>query len=273
LPLFSGGRLVVNVVEQPIKCPVAPLEFLFLADQYFRERGMRDRVELVFATPMDGAFTKPIASKALGYLLEEKAIEVETEFACAEVDRARKVLRSYDDREVPYDLLVTVPTHSGAEFVERSGIGDELAFVPTDRHTLAARELANVFVLGDATDVPASKAGSVAHFEAELLADNLLRVAAGQAPEPTFDGHSNCFIETGAGRAMFIDFNYDVEPLPGHYPTALGPLTLLEESRANHLGKLAFRWLYWHALLPGRPLPVSPRMSMTGKHVPSAPTT
>jgi sulfide:quinone oxidoreductase len=272
LPLFTGGRLVVNVVEQPIKCPVAPLEFLFLADAYFRGRGMRERVELVYATPLDGAFTKPIASKKLGHLLEEKGIRVEAEFACGEVDRAKKTIRSFDDREIAFDLLVTVPTHSGAAFVETSGIGDELAFVPTDRHTLAARKLENVFVLGDATDVPTSKAGSVAHFEAELLADNLVRVAAGQPPEPTFDGHSNCFIETGDGRAMLIDFNYDVEPLPGRFPTAAGPLTLLEESRANHLGKLAFRWMYWHRLLPAKPIPISPRMSMAGKRVPALAT-
>jgi sulfide:quinone oxidoreductase len=265
LATFEGGRLVVNIVEMPIKCPVAPLEFVFLADEFFTKKGIRDRVEIVFATPLDGAFTKPVASQRLGYLLEEKRIVVEKEFAAASVDGSKKTLRSFDERELPFDMLVSIPTHTGAAFVETSGLGNELAFVPTEQRTLRAKGHERIFVLGDATDVPASKAGSVAHFEAELLVDNLVRVARGEEPLPTFDGHANCFVETGFGKAMLIDFNYDTQPLPGRYPTAAGPFSLLEESRVNHLGKLAFRWMYWHGLLPGRPMPVPATMSMTGK--------
>ena len=263
---FDGGRMVVNIVEMPIKCPVAPMEFLFLADDYFRKRGIRDRVELVFATPLDGAFTKPVCSDVLGYLLDEKGIRLETEYNTGEVDGEARILRSYDEREVNYDLLVTVPTHMGAEFVEASGLGDDLAFVPTDHHTLKANEHDDIFVVGDATNVPTSKAGSVAHFQSEVVAENLLRSIAGKSLEKGSDGHANCFIESGDGKALLIDFNYYVEPLPGHYPLpGVGPFTLLGESRRNHWGKLGFRWAYWNALLPARPLPVSGRLSMVGK--------
>ncbi len=271
LARFEEGRIALNVVEMPIKCPVAPLEFMFLADDFFTRRGVRDRVELTFVTPLDGAFTRPIASRALGTMLGDRGIEVVSEFSTGEVDGDRKVLRSYDEREVPYDLLVSVPTHMGAEVIEASGLGDELAFVPTDPHTLLAKGHDRIFVLGDATNLPTSKAGSVAHFQAEVVVENVLRSIAGASPVEGFDGHANCFIESGYGKAMLIDFNYEVEPLPGDYPLpVVGPFTLLRESRRNHWGKLAFRWVYWNALLPGRPIPVPNRMSMTGKKAPAS---
>jgi sulfide:quinone oxidoreductase len=268
LERFQGGRLVVDVVEMPIKCPVAPMEFLFLADEYFTRRGIRRDVELIYATPLDGAFTKPTCSRQLAYLLERKGIRLETLFNAGAVDGEARVLRSWDDREIPYDLLVSIPTHRGAAFLGDSGLGNELDFVPTERHSLRAKNHEGVFVLGDATDLPSSKAGSVAHFQSEVLMENLRRTIAGKPLEEGFDGHANCFIESGFGKALLIDFNYDVEPLPGRFPLPfLGPLKLLEESRLNHWGKLAFRPLYWNALLPGRPLPVSTRMSMRGKHL------
>jgi sulfide:quinone oxidoreductase len=272
LERFEGGRLVVNLVDMPIKCPVAPLEFSFLADWFLRKRGIRDRVELTLATPLDGAFTKPVASEHLGGLLERKGIRLETEFAAGEVDGETGILRSYDGRELPFDLLATVPLHGGAPYVERSeGLGDALGFVPTDPATLQARAKPNVFVLGDATDVPTSKAGSVTHFEGEVLTENVERFLAGRELSSTFDGHANCFIETGFHKALLIDFNYEVEPLPGRFPTRFGPLPLLRESRVNHLGKLGFQWLYWHALLPGRPLPgIGPTMPVAGKRLPAA---
>ena len=257
----------MNIVDMPIKCPVAPIEFAFLADWYLRERGIRDRTEIVLATPLDGCFTKPIASKHLTYLLEEKEIGLEVEFATGEVDGAGGRLISYDGREIPFDLLVTVPVHSGAEYVGRSpGLGDELDFVPTNPRTLQSLARENIFALGDATNVPTSKAGSVTHFEGELLTKNIERYLAGEPLEESFDGHANCFIETGFGKALLIDFNYETEPLPGRFPSALGPLPLLQESRLNHLGKLMFQWMYWHLLLPGRDIPgISPEMHMTGK--------
>jgi len=266
---FAGGRLVVDIADMPIKCPVAPIEFVFLADWYLRESGVRARTEIVLATPLDGCFTKPIASRQLTHLLDEKGIGLEVEFAAGQVDGVGGVLSSYDGRRVDFDLLVTVPLHGGAAYVGRSdGLGDALDFVPTDPHTLQTLAAPNVFALGDATDLPSSKAGSVAHFEAELLDRNIARLLAGEELEHRFDGHSNCFVETGDHKALLIDFNYETEPVPGRFPTALGPLPLLRESRLNHAGKLLFQWLYWHALLPGRDLPlVGPEMPTRGKQL------
>lgn len=263
---WEGGRLVMHISEMPIKCPVAPLEFVFLADWFFQEQGLRDRVTLTLVTPLPGAFTKPRAAELLGGLLEEKGISVVPEFNIERVAPDTNSIVSYDGREVEYDLLVTVPVNMGAAVIERSGIGDELAFVPTEKHTLRARDFDNVFVLGDATNLPSSKAGSVAHFQVELFLDNFLRYLDGLPLRPTFDGHANCYVETGFGKGLLIDFNYDVEPLPGMFPLpALGPFTLLRESRANHWGKMMFRWIYWHLLLKGKALPIPTQMSMDGK--------
>jgi sulfide:quinone oxidoreductase len=266
LERFDGGRLVVNLVDMPIKCPVAPLEFAFLADWHLRERGIRDRTELIYSTPLDSAFTKPACAEHLSFLLEEKEIELVTEFSAGEVDGAGGALTSFDGRVLDFDLLVTVPLHGGAAYLDRSpGLADALGFVPTDKATLQTAVKPNVFALGDATDLPTSKAGSVTHFEAEVLSENVARYFAGRELEHGFDGHANCFIETGFHKALLIDFNYDVEPLPGHFPSPLG-LPLLKESRLNHLGKLAFQWVYWHALLPGREIPgIGPAMPTRGK--------
>ncbi|MGZ4596024.1 MAG: type III sulfide quinone reductase, selenoprotein subtype [Actinomycetes bacterium] len=263
---FPGGRVVVHVVEMPIKCPVAPLEFVFLADDFFRARGMRDRVELSYVTPLPGAFTKPIASAQLGGMLEDRKIAIEPDFVVERVDADERTLVSYDEREVPFDLLVTVPLNMGADYVARSGLGDELNYVPVDKHTMLSTKHDNIFAIGDASDIPASKAGSVAHFSVEVFTENFLQHIAGRPMTGSFDGHANCYVEAGNGKALLIDFNYDTEPLPGTYPVPrIGPFHLLEETRANHLGKLAFRWVYWHVLLPGRPIPLPAHMSMAGK--------
>jgi sulfide:quinone oxidoreductase len=247
---------------------VAPLEFTFLAHDHLTRRGLRDRTELVFVTPLDGAFTKPVASRHLGHALADRRITVETDFMVESVDQERKVLVSYDEREVPYDLLVTVPLNMGADFVARSGLGDELNYVPVDKHTMRSTEHPEIFALGDAGNLPTSKAGSVAHFSVDVFVDNFVQLAAGRPMTHAFDGHANCFVESGNGKALLLDFNYETEPLTGTFPfPRVGPLKLLTESRANHLGKLAFRHVYWNALLPGRPLGLPPAMSMAGKNV------
>jgi sulfide:quinone oxidoreductase len=256
LARLDRGRLVVNPVELPIKCPVAPLEFCFLADWHLRNRGVRDQIELTYVTSLDAAFTKPVAAAHLAGLLEAKGIRLESEFATGSVDAATGRLISWDEREIGFDLLVTIPMHCGAEFVERSpGLGDELGFIPVDPHTLQSTAAPNVFAIGDATNVPTSKAGSVTHFEGETLVANIGHHLAGESLEPAFDGHANCFIETGFRKALLIDFDYEREPLPGRF----GPLPLLEESRLNHLAKLMFKWVYWHVLLPGREIPGLPK--------------
>jgi len=264
---WEGGQLVVHVTEMPIKCPVAPLEFAFLADAFFAERGMRDRIEITYVTPLEGAFTKPVASRHLGGMLTERKIALEGDFMIDRVDPDAKTLVSMDEREIPFDLLVTVPLNMGADFVARSGLGDELNYVPVDKHTLLCKAYPNIFAIGDASGIPASKAGSVAHFSVELFAKNFVEHVAGREMTHPFDGHANCFIESGHGKGLLIDFNYDTEPLPGRYPIpGVGPFTLLEESHANHMGKLGFRWAYWHLLLRGRPVPVPALMSLAGKH-------
>jgi len=263
---FDSGRLVVHITEMPIKCPVAPLEFTFLADAYFAERGMRDRVEITYVTPLEGAFTKPIASQHLGGMLVERKVHLEPDFVVESIDPDARTLVSMDEREVDYDLLVTIPLNMGADFLARSGLGDDLNYVPVDKHTLLSKAYDTIFALGDATDIPASKAGSVAHFEVELFVDNFLAHIQGKPMTRSFDGHANCFIESGHCKALLIDFNYDTEPLPGRYPLpVVGPFSLLAESRVNHLGKLGFRWAYWNLLLRGRPMPVPALMSMAGK--------
>jgi sulfide:quinone oxidoreductase len=270
LASFDSGRLVVNMVDLPIKCPVAPLEFCFLADWHFRRRGIRDRVQIEYVTSLDGAFTKAACNRELSGLLARKGIEVTTEFNTGQVDGAGGRLISWDDREVRFDHLVTIPLHGGAEFVGRSPrLGDDLGFVAVDRGTLQSDVAPNVFAIGDATNVPTSKAGSVAHFQGETLIPNIRRFLEGRELESTFDGHTNCFIETGFHKALLIDFNYHTEPLPGLFPEPhVGPLRLLRESRLNHLGKVAFEWIYWNVLLPGRPMPgVSADMQLAGKEL------
>jgi sulfide:quinone oxidoreductase len=266
LRTWQGGRMVVNVVENPIKCPVAPLEFLMLADWFFHEHGIRDRVDITYATPLPGAFTKPIASRHLGDILEQKGVKVAPDFYIESVDPDAKKIVSYDEDEIEYDLLVTVPVNMGDAMVERSELGDDLNFIPVDQHTFLHDKHENIFVLGDAAAIPTSKAGSVAHFAVDCFAENFLRYIDGLEMLPSFDGHANCFIESGFGKGLLIDFNYDVEPLPGRYPLpGVGPFTLLQESEMNHWGKMMFRWMYWNILLKGQELPLPALMSMAGK--------
>ena len=263
---WEGGKLVVQICEMPIKCPVAPLEFTFLADAYFTEQGMRDKVDITYVTPLEGAFTKPVASKYLGDMLDTRNVHVESDFMIESVDDEDKKIVSFDEREIPFDLLVTIPVNMGADYIARSGLGDDLNYVPVDKHTLLSNAHDNIFAIGDASDIPASKAGSVAHFSMDLFPENFLRHIAGLKMTEPFDGHANCFIETGHGKGLLIDFNYETEPLPGKYPLpGVGPFSLLKETEMNHWGKVMFRWMYWNILLPGKELPLPALMSMAGK--------
>ncbi|OEF99923.1 oxidoreductase [Vulcanibacillus modesticaldus] len=264
---WKGGKLVVHLAEMPIKCPVAPLEFLFLSDWFFTKKGIRKNVDITYVTPLGSAFTKPRAASVLGHMLDDKNIKIVPNFNISHVDSKNNKIVSLDDKEVEYDLLVTIPTNMGDEVIERSGLGDELNFVPTDKHTLQSKEYENIFVIGDATDIPASKAGSVAHFEGEILTDNILNFINNKPLEKKFDGHANCYIESGYNKAFLIDFNYDVEPVEGTFPLpVVGPFSLLKETRINHLGKMAFKHIYWNLLLKGIPIPgIPPHMTTKGK--------
>jgi sulfide:quinone oxidoreductase len=267
LSKWEGGKMVINIAELPIKCPVAPLEFIMLADSYFTKKGIRDKVSLTYVVPMSGAFTKPICSKVLGHLLDEKRIEIISDYNIAEVNNEERKIVDYAGQEVSFDCLVVVPVHMGQEAIINSGLGDDLGFIPTDKYTLRSQKYENIFVLGDASNIPASKAGSVIHFASEVMEENILCKIQGKEFTAKFDGHANCYIETGFDKAALIDFNYEVEPLPGVFPLpAIGPFRLLLPSRVNHWGKLAFRWIYWNILLRGREIPTVHRdMSMAGK--------
>ncbi len=263
---WQGGELVINIAELPYKCPVAPLEFVFFADAFFTERGLRDKVKITYVTPLPGAFTKPRATKMLGELLKTKNINIVADFSVAEVNNEEKKIVDFGGREVKFDCLVSIPTNLGSKLIERSGMGDDMSFVPTDKHTLQSRDYKNIFVIGDAANLPTSKAGSVAHFAAEILQENLLCAIEGRPYTASFDGHANCYIETGYGKGTLIDFNYDTEPLPGMFPfPGVGPFGLLKVTRTNHYGKLLFRWIYWHILLKGKEMPIDSEMQMAGK--------
>ena len=264
---FKGGKLVLNIAEFPYKCPVAPLEFVYLADWYFAERGLRDQIEIHFVTPMTGAFTKPKASAYFTKMMKEKNIKVTADFILAEVDCPNNKLVSAAGDEIEFDLLVSIPPNVGARYLVNSEVAmDEVGYVKTNNHTLKAEQHENMYVLGDNTTIPTSKAGSVAHFSAEIMVENFMREINDEPIRPDFDGHSNCFIETGYGKASLIDFNYKYEPLPGKFPLpGLGPFSLLGESKANHWGKMMFKWVYWNKLLTGEELPLEAQMSLAGK--------
>ncbi|MGV6846612.1 MAG: type III sulfide quinone reductase, selenoprotein subtype [Lutibacter sp.] len=264
---FQGGDLVMCIPELPYKCPVAPLEFVFLAEAYFTERGIRDKVNITYVTLMSGAFTKPIASKMLGELLAEKNINVVPDFYLESVDNENKKIISYDEREIPFDILTIVPINMGSDMVERSGLGDDMNYVKTNKYTLQSEQFENIFVIGDAANLPTSKAGSVAHFAGEILMENLLAAMEGRDLPAKFDGHANCYIETGYGKGALIDFNYTTEPLPGTFPLpGVGPFGLLKNTKMNHYGKVLFRWIYWHILVKGKELPIEADMTMAGKY-------
>jgi len=264
---FKSGKLLLNIAEFPFKCPVAPLEFVYLADAYFRERGLRDDIEIRLVTPLPGAFTKPKASAFFSQLIEQKNIKITSSFDLAEVDSQNKKIVSAGGEEIDYDLLVSIPPNVGARFLVKSDVAmDEIGYVKTNNHTLKAENFDNMWVLGDATTLPTSKAGSVAHFSAEVMVENFMREINGEPIREDFDGHANCFIETGFDKAALIDFNYDYEPLPGKFPLpGLGPFSLLGESKANHWGKMMFKWVYWNKLVSGEEMPLEAQMSLAGK--------
>ncbi len=266
LKRWEGGDLIINIAEMPYKCPVAPLEFAFLADEYFTKIGIRKKVNIKYVTPLSGAFTKPRATKMLSDLLVEKNIEIVPDFYLEKVDNEKQTIVAYDGRQIRFDLLTIVPVNMGDEVIARSGLGDDLNYVSTNKYTLQSDDFENIFVIGDASNIPTSKAGSVAHFSAEILFENLISYIEGRPMHAKFDGHANCYIETGFGKGSLIDFNYETEPLPGTFPLpGIGPFGLLKNTKTNHYGKVMFRWIYWHILLKGKEMPIEPLMTMAGK--------
>lgn len=188
---FEKGRVVLNVAEMPIKCPVAPLEFVYLADWFFKHNGVRDNVEIELVTPLAGAFTKPVASKVLGDVCGKKSIKLTPNWSIGSVNVSNKTIESVTGDAIPYDILVSIPPHFGAEAVMDSGLGDPIGFVNTNKGTLKAENFDHIYVIGDATNVPTSKSGAVAHYESDVVVENIMREIGGQPPRPKFDGHSD----------------------------------------------------------------------------------
>lgn len=266
LKYFDSGKVVLNIAEFPYKCPIAPLEFVFMADWYFTINGVRDKVDIEFVTPLDNVFTKPVAAKALAQVAEKKNIKVTPYFDLAQVNANERTIESAKGEKIGYDLLVSIPPNQGDQCLIDSGISDPVGFVPTNNDSLKYENGDRIYVIGDTTNVPTSKAGSVAHYMAYTLVENLIREIDGHEPKAVFDGHATCFLASGFEKAILLDFNYDVEPLPGKFPfPGMGPFSLLQETLSNHWGKMMFRWVYWNLMMKGLDLPLEPQMNIAGK--------
>jgi sulfide:quinone oxidoreductase len=263
---FDSGKVVLNIAEFPYKCPIAPIEFVFMADWFFQVNGVRDKVEIEFVTPVDNIFTKPVAAKALRAFADKKNIKVTSHFDLAKVNASEKTIESHKGEKVGYDLLVSIPPNFGDKAITDSGMGDPMGYMQVDPHTLKAQNVDRVFVLGDATNVPTSKAGSVAHYMSYTVVENLVREIDGHEPLPSFDGHATCFLASGFEKAILLDFNYEVEPLPGKFPfPGMGPFSLLQDTFGNYWGKMMFKWVYWNLMMKGLDLPLEAQMNIAGK--------
>jgi sulfide:quinone oxidoreductase len=244
LDAFKGGRVVIGIASMPYKCPPAPLEVAFLIEAELRERGLRAKSEMHYCSPIGRAFTIESVSEMATPILEEKGIELHTFFNVEAIDPERKVVQSLEGEELPYDLLVLVPPHKGAQFLIDSGLAPAPGgWLPTDRATLQVGGRPNVFALGDATDLPLSKAGSTAHFEAPVVAE---RVAAAVQGRPVDHKHGDylgkvmCFFEIGDGKGTLLQFDYEHPPKPP------------KPNQLWHLGKIVFNKTYWHTVPKGR---------------------
>jgi len=244
LDAFEGGRIVIGIAGMPYKCPPAPLEVAFLIESELRERGLREKSEMHFCSPIGRAFTIESVSDMATPILDQKGIELHTFFNVEAIDPARKVVQSLEGEELPYDLLILVPPHKGQQFLMDSGLAPAPGgWLPTDRNTLQVAGRPNVYALGDATDLPLSKAGSTAHFEAPVVTERIVAAIEGRAPtgkHADYEGRVMCFFEIGDGKGTLLQFDYDHPPKP---PTP---------NRLWHLGKIVFNKTYWHTVPKGR---------------------
>jgi sulfide:quinone oxidoreductase len=243
LDAFAGGRIVVGIAGMPYKCPPAPLEVTFLIEAELRERGLRERSELHYCSPIGRAFTIESVSEMATPILEQKGIELHTFFNVETIDPERKVVMSLEGEELPYDLLILVPPHKGAQVVIESGLAPAAGWLPTDQKTLNVKGKPHIWAIGDATDLPLSKAGSTAHFEAPIVAERVAASVLGREPkgkDADYTGKVMCFFEVGDGKGTLLQFDYD------HPPTPPAP------NRVWHLGKIVFNKTYWHTVPRGR---------------------
>lgn len=243
LDAFDGGRIVIGIAGMPYKCPPAPLEVAFLVESELRDRGLRDRSELHYCSPIGRAFTIDSVSEMATPILADKGIELHTFFNVETIDPARRVVESLEGEELGYDLLILVPPHRGAQLVVDSGLAPPAGWLPTDPHTLEVRGQERVYAIGDATDLPLSKAGSTAHFEAPVVVERIVAAVEGRAPDAklgTYTGKVMCFFEVGDGKGTLLQFDYDHPPAPP------------APNRLWHIGKIVFNRTYWHTVPKGR---------------------
>jgi sulfide:quinone oxidoreductase len=241
LEQFDGGTILVGVAGIPYKCPPAPVEFVFLLDDYLRARGIRDRTEIKLLSPLNRAFTIETTSRLVQPILAERDIELCTFVNVETVEPRTRTVSSLEGETFEYDLLVLVPPHRGQKLIQDSGLGDERGWVPVDRSTLRHEKLDRVWALGDATNIPISKSGSVAHYEAPIVAEQIAAAIMGApAPERVYEGKVMCFLETGHGQATTIRFDYEH---PARSP---------RPARVWHWGKALFNKAYWHTIPQGR---------------------
>jgi sulfide:quinone oxidoreductase len=238
---FNGGTIVIGVAGIPYKCPPAPVEFVFLLDDYLRARHIREKSQIKLLSPLNRAFTIEATSKLVQPILAERGIELTGFFNVESVDPIAKTVTSLEGETVGYDLLVLVPPHRGQKVIEDSGLGDERGWVPVDRNTLKHTTFEHIWAIGDATNIPISKSGSVAHYEASVAADAIVAEVKGEArPAHVYDGKVMCFLETGRGEATTIQFDYN------HPPVSPPP------ARRWHWAKALFNKTYWHTVPQGR---------------------
>jgi sulfide:quinone oxidoreductase len=244
LDAFTGGRIVIAIAGMPYKCPPAPLEVAFLLEAELRQRGLRQASELHFCSPIGRAFTIESVSEMATPILEQKGIELHTFFNVETIDAERHVVQSLEGEELPYELLILVPPHMGQQFLMDSGLAPAPGgWLPTDRATLQVGGRRNVYALGDATDLPLSKAGSTAHFEAPVVTERIVAAIAGREVDHKhgdYLGKVMCFFEIGDGKGTLLQFDYEHPPRPP------------KPNQLWHLGKIVFNKTYWHTVPKGR---------------------
>lgn len=236
---FSGGKVVVGVADIPYKCPPAPLEFTFMLDDYLRERGLRDKTEITYLSPINRVFTIESVAEFVTPLLDERGIGYELFFNTESIDPQAHTVSSMEGTTLPFDLLVLIPPHRGAPIVRASGLGDAQGWIPTDRETLQSKDDPHIYVLGDASDLPVSKSGSAAHFEAKVVADRIVAAVKGEPVEARYDGAVMCFLETGRGQASQLVFDYSKPPQPP------------QPNQFYHFEKALFNRAYWYLVPSG----------------------
>ena len=228
---FEGGKLAITV-GVPHKCPIAPVELTFSLHDYFKKRGIRDKVQIKYYYPINRIHSIENVAKWAEPEFNRMGVEYETLFNVKEVDAKNKIIKTEEGTEAEYDLLISIPEHRGMEVIEKCELGLG-GWIPTDRHQLTMEGYDNVYVLGDTTNLPVSKTGSAAHFEAEVAAENIASILKIGTPVREYDGKVYCFIESGHDRATYAMFNY------------LNPPDLKPPNQSMHWFKVSYNNMYW----------------------------